>query len=150
MSPDEDAENNAPRLDKGKGKATDEDVLLADRVTVPYLDPSSKTIADGMGLSPAEVQLNIDAFPKTDSKGEAPLSSECRYNCLLNGPSSGHTLACQRARGVLTTPLVVPKYVYVAGAVLSTGLTGFCQVILSLGFRIFRQSVPRRGVVCAR
>ena len=149
MSPDEDAENNAPRLDKGKGRATDLDVLLA-ADSVLDLDPSSKTIADGMGLSPAEVQLNIDAFPKADSKDEAPLLSECSFNCLLNGPSSGHTLACQRARGVLTTPLVVPKYVYVAGAVLSTGLTGFCQVILSLGFRIFRQSVPRRGVVCAR
>ncbi|KAM5544462.1 hypothetical protein V8D89_002122 [Ganoderma adspersum] len=107
MPADEDAETTAPRNSKGKGKATNGDVVLADRA--PDLDPSSKAIADGMGLSPAEVQYNMNAFPKADSKGKAPLSFECGCSRLLNGPSSGHTLACQRARGVFTTPLVVPK-----------------------------------------
>ncbi len=112
MPDEEPAEIVFSRPDKGKGKATDWDALLAAPALV--VDPSFTEVIDGLDLSPTEVRINLNAFPRADSKVEAARPSQCGCSLLANGPSSGHTLACQNARGVRRTPLVVSKYVRVA------------------------------------
>ena len=98
MPTDEDTDA-LPRLDKGKGKATDWDAPKPVART-PGVDPSLAGIIDGLGLSPAEAQLNLKAFPRSASKNGPAPSRECGCGRLSDGPSSGHTLACQNARGI--------------------------------------------------
>ncbi|PIL29467.1 hypothetical protein GSI_08409 [Ganoderma sinense ZZ0214-1] len=109
MSADERAETVVPRLNKGKGKATDWDAHL--EYPAFEFDASSEEEESllTLGLTRAEIQLNLRAFTKADVKGKARPSYQCYCRDLENGPSSGHTMACQNANGVSTTPLFIPK-----------------------------------------
>ncbi|KAI1784459.1 hypothetical protein LXA43DRAFT_213354 [Ganoderma leucocontextum] len=108
MPAEEEASIVSPRRDKGKGKAKEWDApkLVA---RAPTIDTSVQEIIGALDLSPAEVRLNLDAFSPANAEDEADLGYRCCCTHLSDGPSSGHTLACQNARGVRTAPSLAWK-----------------------------------------